>query len=882
MSITIKNFQKIRGKKKVREAYASSSSKKSSSHPGYQWEEVERIPAPEPKEPTAAELLKTIRKEKMTPEQATQYIFSKSAQARAVEQRLAGTGIIVRPVEPAEPIQPAQKLDIRTMIQRKLPSPVSPIFTVEPPYASYPLSPDYSSGYTFQPAPGMIPAPLAPPSIAPRPSPIPSPAPSLGQDEPNVYGPIDERPRIDIGESPSPLDVTAYFRRKGQMLSYKGYSESNIFKQQAYRLGAMGLTAIGSFAEPVLHPIKLGKGIWQTGKAFIQDPFEVGSAFKTQILTEPELVVGEIAGKVAFFKTVKFAISQIEMPTIKYTEFKVPGLEGKSASLYKGIAFEFSTTGKPLLGIIEGQEIPIIKDMPMHRFYAVSGPETLAMGHTTFITEALSGTDIMASTTSPTISLPTKIAFGTPEVYLEAARSPFIAESAVQTAIVRKSLYETAKAGEAFKFGEMWDITDITKKVKSKYITETFKKNIETLPSRGVDIILETAKKNKMVIYGSFSAAQQMPENLARKPADIDIHTKLSQEETIDITKDIAQQLEKAGIPIRITAETPTLIEAKTTSMDWQPAVDIHSIEEIPIEGIPLASGKKAFGLPLFQRPIKIGGTKVMRLSEQGVRKFASAAILNPTEEGIILSPPEHRITRDIPDWFTVQEVLLKSKKFKTTELQKMQLQRLETLKEFYPSKIFKEAGPVKIELYRPPPEKEASPMPISQPSLFPNISVYRSPLPSNIISSSYMPHSPLIKSPSISMPSSNIFKSPGSPSPYIPSRSIPPSPPSYRSLPSPPSIFRSPSPISPNPSPYKPSPYRFKNIYNLPKSSMLPKLESQKKKRKKAARKEELVSFAPKYVPSIKAQLFNIKGPKPGKFAIAAGLGTRPLLKGM
>jgi len=302
---------------------------------------------------------------------------------------------------------------------------------------------------------------------------------------------------------------------------------------------------------------------------------------------------------------------------------------------------------------------------------------------------------------------------GAPKVPLEEAELSrgVIVESPAKTAIIKKSLkdlytsqeYAKLFGGEEIK-GGLW-ILRKTETTKSKFIQKQFIKETKTLSEKGAAEVLKFAKKEKADLYGSFGARQQMPTDLARTPADIDVQLQIGAEEAATKTQQLVKRLKQAGEKVRVSERSPTLIEAKTNG-EWHHAVDIHSSEEVLADtSSPVVAREKAYGLRLGQKPIKIEETKVMPLSEQAIRKGAS--IFTVREKGF--APEAHR-TKDIGDFFTTTETLARSKLFggKTISAE------LEKLKGLYPAEVFgKPAAPTGALVYtpeKPSPAKEKPP----------------------------------------------------------------------------------------------------------------------------------------------------------------------------
>jgi hypothetical protein len=448
---------------------------------------------------------------------------------------------------------------------------------------------------------------------------------------------------------------------------------------------------------------------------------------------------------------------------------------------------------------------------------------------------------------------------GTPKVtYLKTGG--YLPKTATDTMVFLKNIERTIPETQKGIAPLAVDIMRSTEKTSSAFIAKEFIRETRTLSKGGISEAIASTKGAKGEIYGSFSQRPQMPPRLQRVPGDIDIYLKTSAEKAETFTTSLVGKLAKKGEIVRVSPTSPTLIEAKVGGK-WVHAVDIHA-EGIPQPYDSTVAGETAFGLQMLQKRIKIEGVKATRLSEEGIRKGASAFALREGE----LRPELHR-TKDIGDFFRIQETLAESKRFGKEEV----LGKIGELKEYYPGTAIEKETKIDFELtpskdipsslrrpgvpgpsiIKPSPSPKPSPKP--SPSPFkPSLSPYGpsvSPKPS--------PYKYLIRpspSPKPSpRPSPSLFKpsiSPHIPSPYKPS----PSPP--------PSIKPSPPPPPPPPS-YKPSTYKYKT-YKVKEIRLVKEIAQPKK-----------------YKPTARAALLGITRPrKQIRMKGLTGLEERPMVR--
>ena len=610
-----------------------------------------------------------------------------------------------------------------------------------------------------------------------------------------------------------PKTITEKLRRfaeekEQQTIKTKG------FEKQAAAFAAFGLgglaeisATLGGIKTLITKPKETSKAIVTAGKKVIAEPgkaiTETGAKIGEALRTRPASTLGRAAGGVAIGVGAGKIISKAPTPKVKLETFKLPLAEGET-QLFKGVSVELGKKAQPVVGVGKGK---------------------LKIG-------------------TPAIEEVTKI-----------SSKGFTPQTATETRIFRESLKKFLPE-EAERLSKAISIAEKTEKVKVK----AFKKltrNIKSLSPEGVEEVIRLAREKKGKVFGSFPTESQLPG--ARTPGDIDLDLPLGEAETISETKELVKRLRSVGEDVRISKETPTLIEAKVAPGKYVHAVDIKSIDAPSIAGTP--TQEKAFGFTLTQKPTKIEDVLATPLSEQGLRKTSATFIFGEKPaapkgsqiglffetEAPTFRPKAHRI-KDVPDYFSTQEFLISKKIFGKSKLRK----QLTSLKETFPKQIFEDnLAKVKIEIPSSRPSLKPSKTLLSRTFPSARILPSRSPSvrPSPRISPSIMPS--ITPSPSIS-PS---LKPSPSPSPII-SPSIKPSPslkPSKIPSPKPsPSLKPSPSPsprISPSISPSPKPGRRFAPVVRPPvitkRSSNV--REELIKSQKKVA--ERLTKFTPSLI---------------------------------
>lgn len=434
--------------------------------------------------------------------------------------------------------------------------------------------------------------------------------------------------------------------KKSKELSYHSqFLENEPTKKVLYATASFGVSATGTFLYSLRHPVKTVKGVAEFVYTGATAPISEKSRLKMVDMVysaqaEPDVAAGQIVGTAGALKT--FGIGLKAQPIkFEYAKFDVPTKAG-SETLYRGFGLTFRGRSQPLIG---------------------------------------------AKGWKPSV--------GTPKVDLAKAdfSKGLVFEKATQTAILRKNLPKIYESAELKKFDLGLDIMRATETTKSKFILKQFVKETGTLQPKGVKEVLKTTKKYGGEVYGSFAARSQMPKDLARLSADIDIQFKFDTAKTEMIAGELVKNLRKVGEPVRQSPKRPSLIEIKGQKggKEWRHAVDIHSLQDaLKDVSSPAIAGEKIYGLRLGQKAIKIEDIKTMPLSEQGLRKGASTFTLRESK----FFPEAHRI-KDIGDFFNVQEALIRSKSFGKSKLSS----KLTQLKELYPKEL-SSSRPTKTKIY--------------------------------------------------------------------------------------------------------------------------------------------------------------------------------------
>lgn len=285
------------------------------------------------------------------------------------------------------------------------------------------------------------------------------------------------------------------------------------------------------------------------------------------------------------------------------------------------------------------------------------------------------------------------VSLGTPKIDLAKGISPQgeRVTTMADVTILKKNL--PAEQAEKLKYGV--EAAYQLRYTPSKFISKDLPTKTKTLSEKGVDIVVKFAVDERAKLFGSYPTQSQLPSGVQRVPGDVDLTLKkVSDEKTaIEKTKQLYSKLKASGEDVKISKENPTLIETSK----GEHVVDIkYKGQPATLEQGPESKGFFA-GIQI-ERPstsflTKAGKVETSSLAEQGLRKGESVFILRTGTEGTItaglkpskigFSPAEHRIEKDIKDYFIVQEALAQSKGNKAT------IETVSKLKSLYPKALF-------------------------------------------------------------------------------------------------------------------------------------------------------------------------------------------------
>lgn len=644
-------------------------------------------------------------------------------------------------------------------------------------------------------------------------------------------------------------------------------------KEKSFIGRAYGGTVVGfgagliGTAKAVAHPVKTVKSVGALGKGLVTAPSKTLSTIGGAIGAEGEkfgydYVFGKFAGYYVGGKVATKGITKAAKRSPVKLEYEKVTLADKSgaSTTYRGLGVSFKQRGQALVGIKTGANKGLVA--------------------------------------------------GTPKLNLAKAdlSKGITFKGATGANILKKNIKGIARAEDPAYFQSGLKLLRGTSTTKSRFIQKDFISQTETLNPKGVKQVLKFAKQEKGTVYGSYAARQQFPKGTHRSVADIDVQLTSGTNQASGSINKLVSSLKRSGNQVRISKQSPTLIEAKVKG-NWRHAVDIHTTDTAAADlASPNIQATKVYGFSMNQGATKIKGVNVMKLSEQGVRKGAATFTFRDVSSPkfkdwgfgkntkLTFAPEAHR-AKDIADFVATQEVLIKSKNFGLGSARLTG--SLETFKALAPASTA--GGTATVGLYSPTVAASASSTAIAgsisssaaissfsagraailssdsmslakKTSSSPSTSISRSPSSSPSFSRIFSPS--IARSPSPS--SSASISSSLSPSPFrSPSRSPSPSP--SRSIGG--SISPSPSPspsnsigsISPSPSP-SPS---FSISSSI--SSPLFSPSKSKKSKKSKTRKTKLVRGSTKYTPSVEASAFGISG-KISKVAVRTGLDIRKL----
>ena len=336
-----------------------------------------------------------------------------------------------------------------------------------------------------------------------------------------------------------------------------------------------------------------------------------------------ETVVNPIPQNVA--EAVLFGVPVVKKTPIKITKLRTPSVTQGKTVKYTGLSFEVGTRGVPILGI---------KTVP-------GKTRKVTAGTPTGIVEA----------TSFEGGLPLEESFRTP----------------AERRILFRGGTEKFPQREVEKLTTAFEITRATRKVRVP--SGQFPKKTSTLGEPATKELLKFAKEEQAFLFGSFPTQAQLAKGRRRIPGDVDLKLSVSQAEAEVKTQQLVTRLRKKGARVRVSPQSPTLIEARVGPNKWAHAVDVKSLDPQPQDALvgasPLTREESFLGLPTTRKPVEIEGIKATSLTEQAARKFRGAFIatrggLTPEQLSRFQSPELATAAREgafLPKPYRVKDV---------------------------------------------------------------------------------------------------------------------------------------------------------------------------------------------------------------------------------
>lgn len=412
------------------------------------------------------------------------------------------------------------------------------------------------------------------------------------------------------------------------------------------------------------------------------------------------------------------------------------------------------------------------------------------------------------------------------------------------TPMVEETYWSSAKSVEANTFKQKIP-TEMTKPLDIASDVKSFK------GEPGYTRVLSEELKSNKDLTG-FGGVARTTQGASVETSDVDIFV-TSRRSSTDVAKTLLEKFNAVkGSPVRISEQSPSLIEKQVEGGGYVHLVDIHGVDSPEIQsGIRLDKEFFPYGRPMSYESVRVDGINVRRLSVEGSALRGAATLpkvrgLTPytpeetllfetkikpryVEMGGTFEPVSHRI-KDVGNFYDIQGRLIKAGEMegsKSTVMDKSNLRRFKESAEYkFGKNVFKSSANVKdVYLFGDgsPSVKPYSiapsigyPKVVSSPSVASNIGYYPSvSIAPKSLSISYTPLSPSTTRP--------VSYSPPSPSTAQKSYSVytPPSPSVSTSI----SIYTPPSP-SPSISIYNPpypSPPTSMSPYNMPYNYEIP-----------------------------------------------------------
>lgn len=415
--------------------------------------------------------------------------------------------------------------------------------------------------------------------------------------------------------APQPTSLVEKIEAKRQRLSFQAQfrSRDQPFKRQALSFGAVGFAAAAVPIALVTQPVQFVKGTFQLGKQIITQPGATGLAFGATLRREPELVVGTIIGSIA--------------------------------------------TGK---GLQQTLKLPFIPKPAKGKIEIPTAGEALTL--TTFgLRTGTRGLPLVTRT-------PTGVRFGrtdiTPELSQLKPGADVKIGGPLETSLVKKALEigprVTARARQIISPARRILLaTRRVKPKKTKLPVET-----ERLGPKGTKIVLDIARQEEAVVFGSFARKAQNPAGAL--PRDIDIRLDRATDIKIEtVAKRAVSRLRGAGIPARLRVDTPGAVEVKRGRV-FEKAVEFKGKQPIADEELV---PEQILGLQKVGKPVKISKQRFTGLPEE-LRGVTQGVIRVKKKGGLLdIGPPPKRV-KDIGSLLETSTALAQQKLIRSPALE--------------------------------------------------------------------------------------------------------------------------------------------------------------------------------------------------------------------
>lgn len=280
--------------------------------------------------------------------------------------------------------------------------------------------------------------------------------------------------------------------------------------------------------------------------------------------------------------------------------------------------------------------------------------------------------------------------------------SSFVAEpTAIKGSGIFLSEFSKYYASAKIKPQSGFGLINLIQKEYAPYVVGKYTSEIPYKPAIKEEYRMQYPTEVKPLIekvMGSFSAQSQMMPEFRRVAGDIDIHTRGTTEQAVQLATGLQAKLAEIGIESRVSGST---VETRGLQKEW-----VHAVQFLPKEELSYIGTEGAglrYGIKVEQPPMTIEGMPVMKLGEQATRKITGSLEFREGK----LAPAEHRLLKDVRDAYTTAYTLIESKaaRIGIPVLKDIEVARgrelLQQWKELYPEVDWMKVGqePIKMEI---------------------------------------------------------------------------------------------------------------------------------------------------------------------------------------